>query len=44
VLDGVPMRGASAEDGVASVRAMVAISRSAESGQPVALADVSGAV
>jgi len=44
VLDGLPMRGASAEDGVASVRAMVAISRSAESGQPVALADVSGAV
>jgi predicted dehydrogenase len=44
VLHGVAMRGASIEDGVASVRAMVAIAQSARSGKPVALADVSGEV
>lgn len=44
VLDGAPMTGASVEDGIASVRAMVAVARSAEAGTPVALADVSGAV
>jgi predicted dehydrogenase len=44
ILNRVPMRGASIEDGVASVRAMVAIAQSARSGQPVALADVSGPV
>jgi predicted dehydrogenase len=41
-LDGAPMTGANMDDGVASVRAMVAIARSAESGKRVALADVSG--
>jgi predicted dehydrogenase len=44
ILNRAPMRGASIEDGVASVRAMVAIAQSARSGQPVTLADVSGAV
>jgi predicted dehydrogenase len=44
ILTGVPMRGASIQDGVASVRAMVAISQSARSGKSVSLADVAGAV
>jgi len=38
------MNGASIDDGVASVRALVAIRRSADSGKPVDLADVSGPV
>ena len=42
VLHGKPMTGANAHDGVESVRAMVAIARSAESGKPVRLADVEG--
>ena len=42
LLKGAPMEGASIDDGLASVRAMVAIARSVESGRPVALADVSG--
>jgi predicted dehydrogenase len=44
VLTGAPMRGADIHDGVASVRAMAAIARSVDSGKPVALADVTGAV
>jgi predicted dehydrogenase len=44
VLHGAVMEGASVDDGVASVRGMVAIARSAESGERVALADVSGGV
>ncbi len=44
ILDGAPMQGADVHDGVASVRAMVAIARSAENGKRVALADVSGGV
>ncbi|MBL8575648.1 MAG: Gfo/Idh/MocA family oxidoreductase [Mesorhizobium sp.] len=44
ILDGATMTGADAGDGVASVRAMVAIARSAESRKPVRLADVSGEV
>ena len=44
VLDGAPMRGATIADGVASVRAMVAIAESVRTGSPVALADVSGAI
>ena len=44
ILDGAPTTGASVDDGVASVRAMVAIARSVESGERVALADVSGGV
>ena len=42
ILDGAKMQGADVADGVASVRAMVAIARSVESGKRVALADVSG--
>ena len=44
ILNGAAITGASAEDGVASVRAMAAIARSAESGRPVRLADVTGAI
>ena len=44
ILKGAPMRGATIEDGVASVRAMISIMDSAHTGKPVALADVSGAV
>ncbi len=44
ILDGTPMEGADIDDGLASVRAMVAIARSVESGKRVALADVSGGV
>jgi predicted dehydrogenase len=44
VLNGSPMTGANLEDGIASVRAMVAIARSAEQGTSVRLADVSGGV
>lgn len=42
ILHNAPMTGANVDDGIASVRAMVAIARSAESGKPVALADVEG--
>jgi predicted dehydrogenase len=42
ILDGAPMVGASVEDGLAAVRALVAIARSAESGGWVALSDVTG--
>jgi predicted dehydrogenase len=44
ILDGTPMRGADIADGVASVRAMVAIGQSVKSGKAVRLADVSGPV
>lgn len=44
VLDAAPMSGATAEDGLASVRAMVAIARSVETGRRVALADATGEV
>jgi predicted dehydrogenase len=44
ILDGTKMEGADIVDGIASVRAMVAIARSVESGKRVALADVSGGV
>lgn len=44
VLNGTPMRGANVEDGIASIRAMVAIARSVESGERVELASASGAV
>jgi predicted dehydrogenase len=43
-LTGAPMRGADVEDGLASIRAMVAIARSVERGERVELASVSGAV
>jgi predicted dehydrogenase len=42
ILHQAPMTGANVDDGIASVRAMVAIARSAETGKPVALADVEG--
>lgn len=44
VLDGAPMVGADIDEGIASVRAMVAVARSAETGKLVRLADVTGAV
>lgn len=44
VQTGAPMTGASIADGVASMRAMVAIRESAQSGKPVDLASVSGPV
>lgn len=44
ILHGKPMQGATIDDGVAAMRAMVAISQSAVSGKWVALADVSGGV
>ncbi|UVK44010.1 Gfo/Idh/MocA family oxidoreductase [Mesorhizobium sp. AR07] len=44
VLNGAPMTGASIDDGIASVRGMVAIAQSVRSGKPVRLADVSGAL
>jgi predicted dehydrogenase len=42
ILHGKPMQGATIEDGMASVRAMVAIAQSVETGREVALADVTG--
>ena len=44
ILNGTPQSGADIEDGIASVRAMVAIAESARSRQPVRLADVAGAL
>jgi predicted dehydrogenase len=44
ILTGAPQEGASLADGVAALRALVAIARSAETGQPVRLADVQGGV
>jgi predicted dehydrogenase len=42
ILNNAPMTGANVRDGVESVRAMVAIARSAESGHRIKLADVEG--
>jgi predicted dehydrogenase len=44
VLHGRPQDGADIEDGIASVRAMVAIATSAREGRPVRLADAAGRV
>ncbi len=44
ILDGAPLHGAGIDDGIAAMRAMVAIARSAETGELVYLADVSGGV
>lgn len=44
ILHGQPLRGATIDDGVAAMRAMVAIAQSARSGDWVALADVIGGV
>lgn len=42
ILNGATMQGADIDDGLASVRAMIAIARSVENGKRVALADVFG--
>jgi predicted dehydrogenase len=44
ILDGAPQAGASLDDGLAAMQAMVAIARSVESGELVRLADASGGV
>ncbi|MFN8487252.1 MAG: Gfo/Idh/MocA family oxidoreductase [Caldilineaceae bacterium] len=44
ILHGTPQHGANIDDGIAAMRAMVAIARSVETGETVRLADVSGAV
>lgn len=44
ILNGAPMQGADIEDGIASVRAMVAIARSAASSKAFRLADAEGVV
>jgi predicted dehydrogenase len=44
ILNDTPIAGADVEDGVASVRAMLAIAESARTGQAVRLADTSGAI
>jgi predicted dehydrogenase len=44
ILDGTPMTGADIDDGIASVRAMAAIARSAGTRRPVRLDEVSGEV
>lgn len=44
IMNGAPQRGATAHDGAAALRALVAIARSAETGERTRLADVSGGV
>ena len=44
VLTGCPSRGATVDDGLASVRAMVAVARSVREGKPIALAEATGTV
>jgi predicted dehydrogenase len=44
ILHHAPMQGASIEDGLAAMRALVAIARSSESGQRIRLADATGSV
>lgn len=44
ILHGIALRGASVEDGLAALRALVAISRSVETGARVTLAEVTGGV
>jgi predicted dehydrogenase len=44
ILEGRPQHGATLDDGIAAMRALVAIARSTESGKEVQLADVTGAV
>jgi predicted dehydrogenase len=44
ILHGTPMRGANVDDGIAAMRALVAIARSAETGDRVCLSDVKGPV
>jgi predicted dehydrogenase len=42
ILSGLPQHGADAEDGVAGIRAMIAIARSVETGRAIRLDEVSG--
>jgi predicted dehydrogenase len=44
ILNGTPQTGAGIEDGIASVRAMLAIARSVAEGRKVRLDEVSGAL
>jgi predicted dehydrogenase len=44
ILDDAPMRGADAEDGLAAMRGMVAMARSAETGDTVRLSEAEGGV
>jgi predicted dehydrogenase len=44
ILAGVPLQGAGIDDGVAAMRAMVAVARSVDSGESVRLAEVSGSL
>jgi predicted dehydrogenase len=44
ILDGVTMRGANAQDGLAAMRGMVAMAGSAQTGEAVRLSDVEGGV
>jgi predicted dehydrogenase len=44
ILDGAPMRGANAEDGLAAMRGMAAMARSAKTGEAVRLSDIEGGV
>jgi predicted dehydrogenase len=44
VLNQQPMRGASVEDGIAAMQAMVALARSSETGEWIKLVDVRGSV
>ncbi|MFF2018756.1 Gfo/Idh/MocA family protein [Paenibacillus sp. NPDC058177] len=44
ILHGVPLQGADIQDGIAAMRGMAAIARSAQTGERVLLADVTGGV
>ena len=44
ILNGAPQHGASLDDGIAAIRALVAIARSVETGKEVKLAEMTGAV
>jgi predicted dehydrogenase len=44
ILEGAPMRGANAEDGLVAMRGMAAMTRSAETGEAVRLSEVEGGV
>lgn len=44
ILEGAPMRGASVDDGLAAMRGMVAMARSAETGETVKLSEAGGGV
>jgi len=44
ILNGAPQHGATLDDGIAAMRALVAISRSVAEGKPIKLSEVTGAV